>query len=277
MYGPDIIVRSMSIPTVRDRHGAVWQYHPRSDQHSKVACWAILFDVLLTCRELRAHIETGEVVFGIHHPMRNVTNDQQKVLDLVLCTPANDEREESFVDLAEKWGIALTTRELTLLRQLPQLRSARVGAVRVALEAKACMTAHVRAIPRLFDELNSSHSTVHGSSEDAVAVGFTMVNIASEFISPTASHHAGAEPQVTEHRQPKDAARVIDHIWANLRRRAEVRDRGFDAVGIMVVDCANRGQPVTLFTEPPAPPVGVVVHYDQMVHRVAGAYASRFR
>jgi uncharacterized RmlC-like cupin family protein len=46
--------------------------------------------------------------------------------------------------------------------------TAEVGAVLIALEAKACMTAHVKALPRLYDELNSSHQCVHGSSSPRV-------------------------------------------------------------------------------------------------------------
>lgn len=38
------------------------------------------------------------------------------------------------------------------------------------------MTAHSKALPRLFDELNSSHQIVHGASSHALSVGFAMVN-----------------------------------------------------------------------------------------------------
>jgi len=51
------------------------------------------------------------------------------------------------------------------------------------MEAKACMTAHQRALPRLYDELNSSHLTVHGAADHAIAAGFVMVNAATKFLS----------------------------------------------------------------------------------------------
>jgi hypothetical protein len=46
------------------------------------------------------------------------------------------------------------------------------------------MTAHQRALPRLYDELNSSHTTVHGASDHAIAAGFAMINIAPRYLSP---------------------------------------------------------------------------------------------
>ena len=49
MDGPGILARSMSTPRITDKFGNAWQYHSRSDQHSKVACWALLFDLLHQC------------------------------------------------------------------------------------------------------------------------------------------------------------------------------------------------------------------------------------
>ena len=59
MYGPAILVRTLSKPGRRDRFGNDWQYHSRSDHHSKVACWGIVFDLLRTSPLLRRHVEAG--------------------------------------------------------------------------------------------------------------------------------------------------------------------------------------------------------------------------
>jgi hypothetical protein len=166
MYGPDILVRSLSEVTRRDRYGNEWQYHSRSDHHSKVACWGIVFDLLRTSPLLRRHVENGVVHFGINHEMRDFVHDRKKNLDLVLCTgPASGGRSPmSLRTMATEYGIRLSPAESAELDRLPELVRAPVGAVLMALEAKACMTAHQRALPRLYDELNSSHLTVHGSS-----------------------------------------------------------------------------------------------------------------
>jgi len=151
-------------------------------------------------------------------------------------------------------------------------RLLRSAPVLVALEAKAAMTAHVKALPRLHDELDSSHQTTHGNSERALAVGFVMVNAGPTFISPdrnkvNLSEH---QPDISRHRQPDDALRVIGKVQ-EIRRRSGESGSGFDAVGVMVVDMANDGTPVNVLDSPDP-----VFPYGQMVQRVATEYAAGF-
>jgi hypothetical protein len=76
--------------------------------------------------------------------------------------------------MAQEYGVLLNMKQSALLDGLPEWPTARAGAVLVALEAKAAMTAFIRALPRLYDELNSSHLCTHGASRQALAVGFAM-------------------------------------------------------------------------------------------------------
>jgi hypothetical protein len=146
-----------------------------------------------------------------------------------------------------------------------------VGVVHCAVEAKACMTEHGKARPRLYDELNSSHQTIHGSGDMVIAVGFAMVNIAEEFCSPSR-----ARGQISKHRQPDATAGVIEKL-KELPRRSTVGQEGFDAMAIAVVDCRNDGHtPVRIVEKAPAPPPGDIFHYDSMIRRVAQIYESRF-
>ena len=140
------------------------------------------------------------------------------------------------------------------------------------LEAKACMTAHVRALPRLHDELDSSHQTTHGNSERALAVGFVMVNAADTFRSPDMNKFdlSKVPPHINPHRQPADAIRVIEKV-KEIRRRSGGSASGFDAIGVMVVDLANDGSPMKLLNAPDP-----VFPYGQMVQRVAHEYAATF-
>ena len=48
-----MVARSISAARIADDFGNEWQYHSRSDKHSKVACWAVLFDLLQTSALLR--------------------------------------------------------------------------------------------------------------------------------------------------------------------------------------------------------------------------------
>lgn len=277
MYGPDILVRTLSSPTRRDKSGNSWQYHSRSDHHSKVACWGVIFDLVLTTPLLRRHIDAGVVCFGINHEMRDFVHDRKKNLDLVLCTPGGDPSDDTLANIASDYCIQLSSAEEAALAGLPRLVKAPVGSVLMALEAKACMTAHQRALPRLYDELNSSHLTVHGSSEQAIAVGFTMVNIASDYLSPDLNKKNRAKnPEWSHHKQPRDAQLAIDKI-KQLPRRSKAGDVGYDALSIVVIDMPNDGQPVRLIKSLPAPQASDIYDYDAMIARLSAIYATRFR
>jgi hypothetical protein len=283
VFGPDIIVNSLSNAEIRDRSDHRWQYNSRSDNHSKVACWAVLFDLLNASGILRQQAANGTVGFGINETLRDWRTNREKNLDLVVARPSSDTWARNrppftFAALAERWGIVLSDEQQDVLADLPDIHEAEVGALLVALEAKATMTAHVRALPRLFDELTSSHSTVHGSSNNALSVGLAMVNVASEFVSSDLNKDLGPDgvpAAVSSHRQPSDAERVVGKLH-EIARRSRPGEEGFDALGILVVDFRNDGSPATLVTDPPAPPVGDLYSYASTITRIAHEYDARF-
>lgn len=272
MLGPSILTRTLSVPVPIGASPVPLQYHPRSDRHSKVLCWAVVFDLLRHSSVLANQAREGTVAFGINHKMRDFRQNRAKDLDLVLCTPLTSKPKRgarTFRELAERYGIVLTEEEEQILEKLPVLRSGEVGAVRVALEAKAAMTEHGKAHSRLYDELNSSQLTIHGASEHAIAVGVVMVNVAEEFQSP-------GRPKLNVHRQPRDAERVIERI-RELPRRSDAAERGFDALGIVTIDSTNDGvRPVTLVEGPPALPSGDIFNYRSMIHRIVHLYERRY-
>lgn len=277
MHGPQILVRTLSELTRTDKHGNKWQYHPRSDHHSKVACWGILFDLLATTPLLKRHIDCGAVSFGINHEIRDFARNRTKDLDLVLCTPSGPPGGETFAQLARAYDIALDDDELATLNALPPLRRAPVGSVLMALEAKACMTAHQRALPRFYDELNSSHLTVHGNSEQALAVGFAMVNMAELYLSPDLNKgNRSTSPEQSRHAQPRDGSLAIEKA-RQLPRRSNPGGTGYDAFAIVAIELSNEGAPVKLVTAPPAPQPGDIFYYDNMIARLSGLYATRFK
>jgi hypothetical protein len=276
MRGPQILVRTMSVASPIGS-GDLWQYHSRSDRHSKVACWATLFDLLRHCPLLVDRAKKGLVGFGINHEMTDFKQDRKKRFDLVVCTPGSGKAKgttSTFRALAEDYEIVLDKAERKALAELVDVPIVPVGSVQIALEAKACMTEHVKAKPRLHDELNSSHLTIHGDTEKAIAVGFVMVNLADEFVSP--GRQTGRKRDVlNHHRQPDVTEQVIQRV-KDLPRRSDPEGHGFDALSIVVIDCGNDGSPVKLVTKPPAPPAGDTFHYDQMLHRLANLYGARF-
>jgi hypothetical protein len=279
MEGPEILVHSMTKPSVLDKAGNHWQYHSRSDQHSKVACWALLFDLLHNCPLLAQHVAAGKVGFGINHEMRDFKNNRKKDLDLVICTPGSSQESgyASFHDLVAQYDIQLSAGQRKQLGTYPELKRVSVGSVHLALEAKAAMTEHIKALPRLFDELNSSHLAIHGSADFAIAAGFAIVNFAATFVSVDRNKTSlpGHPKVVTNHAQPKATERTIAKL-EEIPRRTQGGVDGFDALGIVVIELHNDGSPVTIVSRPPAPAPNDIWHYDQMIRRIASLYAAKF-
>jgi hypothetical protein len=278
MQGPNILAATMSSPQERGSSKTAWQYHSRSDRHSKVACWGVLFDLLRTSALFRKHAEEKKIVFGINFEMNDYANDRQKDLDLVIARPSGSgsfSKDKTFVELVDKWDIELTPSEWAELASLPEIeRGQLAGAgVQIALEAKATMTAHQKSRPRLYDELNSSHLMIHGASSHALAVGLVLVNVAEEFISP--GKQIGGDPIVSVHKQPAAAAGTIEKV-KQIRRRTKSTETGFDGLGIIALDLKNDGSPVSLATEPPAPQPGSIFNYDDMLVRIANEYDASF-
>ncbi len=282
MYGPRLLVASM-VPRGGSprpfKHGNRWQYHSRSDHHSKLACWGLMLDMLSECSLLREQMAAGLVGFGINHEIRDFRTGRKKDLDLVICRPRGpiSGSERTFAQRGLHIGVVLDDAVRTALDALPEAREVPVGAVHIAVEAKACMTAFSKARPRLYDELNSSHLTIHGNSEHIVAAGLAMVNVAEDFISPGRNDFSLAEhePVVSHHTQPRDAASVVEKL-NEMPRRSREGEEGFDAFAITIVECRNNGSPVRLVETPPAPQLGEIYHYEAMVHRLAQLYEQKF-
>lgn len=207
-------------------------------------------------------------------------NDRSKDLDLVVFTGAfvaKKGRNRTLADLLDNYSIDLNQTENDRLSELPAIREGQIGTVLLALEAKACITAHQRALPRFYDELNSSHLTVHGATDQAIAAGFAMINSAEEFLSSDLNKRDFPEtPEWSHHKQPKDAQIAVDKVRQIPRRSATGND-GYDALAILLVNCRNDGSKVDLVEDPPAPRPGQIYHYDNMIDRLAHIYATRFR
>jgi hypothetical protein len=279
MYGPGILARFLERPGPVDKYGNRWQYHSRSDRHSKVGSWGVALDLLATSSLLRRHVDDGKVVLGVNHTMTDFATGRKKDLDLVIARPAGAVAAgaKTFAGLADQYGIELEPLELGVLAALPTFHVGTVGAVLVALEAKACMTAHVKSLPRLYDELNSSHLCVHGASRQALAIGYVQVNAAAEFLSPVVNNRqvTADTAEITSHRQPADTERVLRKV-AEIPRRSAASESGFDGVGITVLDLRNDGGPARIVDGPPAPQPGDSFHYGSMIVRMANEYDTTF-
>lgn len=278
LNGPDVIARTMSAMRSFGPTKQLLQYHSRSDHHSKLCCWAIAYDLLATSSLLRQHAADGKVCIGVNHTMVDFKTSRRKDLDLVIARPAADavatKDRVTLSDLGKSIGVVLTDSERAAFTALPRIERKPVGSVLVALEAKAAATEHKKSESRMFDELNSSQTTIHGAADQAVAVGLALVNIAVTFISP-GRQAGGAPPVVNRHKQPEATESLIAKL-RELPRRSSPGESGFDALGIMVIVLLNDGSPVTVHSEPPAPQPGDQDTYASMILRAASLYDYRF-
>lgn len=284
MHGPNIIAQTISGTAIPDKFGNTWQYHSRSDLHSKAACWAVMFDLIGNCPLLANHIAARKVGFGINHEMQDFKVNRKKDLDLVICRLPNGFDESSartLADLGSNYGIVLNKTEKSIFEQYPNLYEAPVKTVLAALEAKACMTAHNKARPRLYDELTSSHMTVHGDTSSAIAVGFVMINSSEDFISPIQAQNKASftdsEPHINREPQPRATLSVIQKL-KELPRSSKDGEPGFDALGIVVIKCKNDGSAVSVVDEFDGnPSVDRIYQYETMINRVSQIYSTRFK
>ena len=279
--GDEILVRTISTPRLR-ASGSKWSYDSRSDHHSNVSSWGIVFDLMRNSPLMQKHAIYGKIAFGLNHPFTDFTTQKPKKLDLVICRPAlstwpkKKRKPHTLLSLADKEDILLICTERSELLALPPFSEALVGSVLVAVEIKACMTEHVKAIPRLHDELNSSHRIVHGENDEAIAAGFVVINIAEQFFS--SDRNFGRKPRdyvPNEHKQPH-AVEATLAMLSQLPRRAHPGAPGYDALGAVVIDCKNDGSKVTMLKSSPSPGPNSSFNYAAFITRLRGFYETRF-
>jgi hypothetical protein len=273
LMGPTILTRTMSVATKRGQGGRAWQYHSRSDTHSKVACWTVLFDLLTQCDVVRKQAQHGQLGFRINHVMVGPIN---KTLDLVVTvvppTRVHGSRA-TFADLVSRYGIHLDAAESAALARLPSVPEDRrddIAEVAIALEAKACMTEHLKSIPRLHAEILATGYLARMAAPRCITVSYSLVNEADSFVSP------GGKGKTNTHSQPEDARRVIQMLGSAIPLARQVRDIGYDVVDATVIECKNDGSPVVVSSGAAAPKTSDHHHYERMIRSLCGEYRSRF-
>lgn len=273
MRGPAILAQTMSVATSRGSAARAWQYHSRSDNHSKLACWTVLFDLLVECDVIRRHAAEGRLGFAINHVMVGPIN---KTLDLVLTVvspsrPAAGRRR--FSELGEKYGVVLSDADQAALDGITDIEedlAADVSEIAVALEAKACMTEHLKSLPRLHAEVLATGYLAKQASPECITVSYSLVNAAPTFMTPSG---AG---KVNVHAQPSDAQRVVTMLSTAIPMVRDGLGFGYDVIGVSVIDCRNDGTPVSISTGAAAPGSQDHVHYERMIRAICAAYRNKF-
>jgi hypothetical protein len=234
--------------------GLKLQYHSRSDAHSVKLCELIVDDLLSSCKVIAAQAREGRLVYGINFRW-TWPNGKSKTVDLAIGTSARQP--------------AIPT--LKSMRRVH--RKQEMGRLLIACEAKTTATEHHKSQPRIYSELNDSHTIVHEGDRWAIAAGIELLNIAETFVSPL-RQHPGEPIHVTRHNQPAAAANMIAHL-RGLPRRLTIDANGLEAMSTIVVEMNNQGR-VELWTNPPAPQPGNPDHYEFFLRDLSEAYIERF-
>jgi hypothetical protein len=274
IVGPTILARTMSVATTRGSGTRAWQYHSRSDTHSKVACWTLLFDLLLQCDALRDAARRGKIGFGINHVIVGPIN---KTLDLVVTwdPQGSGATRRTLADLVPEFGILLESRERAMLDALPALAMDAdddLSEVGIAIAVEACMTDHVKSLPRLHAEILATGYLARCAVRECITVAYSLVNAASTFVKSDGSG------KLNRHTQPADSRRVVEMLAAAIRTRSASPACGYDAIGVTVLDCRNDGSPVSVVDNNPSigPHRGEQTYYERMVRSVCSQFRARF-
>lgn len=222
-------------------------YHPRSDKHSNVLAACVVSDLVRHCPAIRRKAEEGDLVYSLNFPL--LTGTAEWNVDLVLGRPAMGS------DVKPEAG--------AIARAVP-------STVQVAIEFKAVMTEHRKAVKNRKRDFESHHDHVHRYDDRAIAGGLLVVNASPTFKSPL-------RPSATVHRQP---IRLVTHCVSEMRAvavRSRPGDVGLEAKGVVVVslDPAEPGG-ATFLTTPPAPPVGDPMQYDAFIQTLCSRFIERY-
>lgn len=223
-------------------------YHPRSDKHSNALAQAIINDLVRHCSAISAKAALGALVYDLNVTLMAGTSEWN--VDLVLGPPALE-------------ATSVPGARVAIARAAPSI-------IEIAIELKAVMTEHRKAVKNRKRDLEAHHEHVHNYKQNAIAGGVLIVNAADHFKSPL-------RIAPTVHRNP-DA--LVEYCLNELRAvagRGGSRGYGLDAKCGIVVRMDNLALASTEYVrKPPAPLVGDPLHYDSFIRTICDEYGQRF-
>lgn len=133
------------------------------------------------------------------------------------------------------------------------------------------MTEHLKSLPRLHAEILATGYLAKKASPRCISVSYSLVNAAPYFVTPS------GEGKRNAHSQPEDARRTVAMIGRAIPTAGEVKEYGYDVLGVTVLDCRNDGSPVSVLHDDPAPSKSDHVHYERMIRSLCSEFRARFR
>lgn len=222
-------------------------YHPRSDKHSNCLSQCIVDDLIEHCPTIRQHAAKGEIVYDLNFTL--VTGTATWNVDLVLGQPSPGQH---------------------IVQPGAQISRTRPSTVQIAIEIKAVMTEHRKAVKNRKRDFEAHHDHVHRYDQRTIAGGLLIVNGAATFKSPL-------RLGITEHRQPDSLVKHCVEEMRAVAQRNQINGIGLDAKAVIVVDVNNQNiESARYLSSGASPPVGDPMHYDAFIQKICGLYRERF-
>jgi hypothetical protein len=164
---------------------------------------------------------------------------------------------------------AVRTVDLVLLEEakLP------VISVRISVENKTIMTAHVKARKNRYGDIIAYSNHMHNHRRECVAGAIVVVNVSPRYENPDAFAKGLARPSFDMEKIVADTITIFRRI--PLRNAPEDPSDQPEALAIIVVDYDGESA-AKLVTGPLAPRRGDSLHYEGFIARIASLYEQRF-
>ena len=153
----------MALPTTFLDHLRSEGYHPRSDKHSKALVEAIVLDLMAHCPNIAERAKADALVFA--HNFYLTFGHATWNTDLAIGPPAPGS-------------------DLSKTRRVGGMAIGTPITVQIAIEAKAVMTEHRKAIKNRKRDFEAHHQHVHNYDANAIAGGIVVLNGSSTLKSP---------------------------------------------------------------------------------------------
>jgi len=212
-------------------------FNPRSQANSDALSDFVVADLQMKCPRFRAALESGLLVAAKNPNVR--TKVAERSIDLVF-----HEKEK-----------------------LPRL------AVRVSVEHKTIMTAHVKARKNRYGDLIAYCNHMHNHRKDCIAAAIVVLNTSPEYENPDAFAKGLKRPRFNMEKVVADTIGIFSAI--PLRNGSGDPNDQPEALAIIVVNY-DGVHPARLVGGPPAPRRGEPVHYASFLRRICDLYGERF-
>lgn len=212
-------------------------FNPRSQANSDALSDFVTADLRRACPQFKAALRSGLLI-----PSKN-PNVQTKVA-------------ERSIDLVfhEKG-------------HLPAL------SVRVSVEHKTIMTAHLKARKNRYGDLIAYCNHMHNHRKECIAAGIVVVNTSPAYENPDAFAKGLKRPRFNMEKVVADTVRIFTTI--PLRNETGDPNDQPEALAVIVVNY-DGVHPARLITASPSPEPSGAVYYSNFIKRICKLYGKRF-